>query len=191
MHNKNISQTSFKVKEYALLLGMELWRKDIFKYEKEELRNIIIISGLLHDIGKASVMNELWNKENQLSNVEWEIMKTHTIAGHAFIQEEVLPPMELPYRKYFEIAADCCLSHHEWWDGRGYPMNKEKYEMPEIARMIAIVDSFDAMTAERPYRKNLTWKDALKEIQIGAGTQFDPTFSNVFIDLMKKNMTQV
>ena len=83
------------------------------------------------------------------------------------------------------IIADWILKHHEWWNGQGYPLQLKEREIPIECRILAIVDAFDAMTNQRPYREALTKEEALKELKKGAGSQFDPELVDIFMELIK------
>ena len=89
------------------------------------------------------------------------------------------------------MAAQCCLYHHERWDGNGYPFGFSKESIPLPARIIGIADAYDAMIADRPYHKGISEAAALAEIQKGAGTQFDPVLTEVFLEVMSKKANAV
>ena len=120
---------------------------------------------LLHDVGKMSVPNQLINKPGALSDDEWDVMKRHTLEG-----EEMLEKIG---GLLGEVGA-VVRSHHERFDGTGYPDGLRRWEIPLAARVISACDSYNAMTTDRPYREALTRGDALAELRRHAGTQFDP-----------------
>ncbi len=133
--------------------------------------NELTALGLLHDIGKISVRDSVLNKPGSLDEDEWREIKKHPETGYRILSKA--PGMQ--------EASKYILSHHERWDGKGYPRGLVTYEIPLQARIIAISDAFDAMRSKRPYRDPLPLDIAVSEIKRGAGTQFDPELAKVFI----------
>jgi putative nucleotidyltransferase with HDIG domain len=140
----------------------------------EEQVRTIYAAGLLHDIGKISIPEDILNKTGKLTDEEYGIMKNHVNSSIEMIRH-------LPEMDYLVPAA---LGHHERWDGRGYPRGISGEDIPVSARCLAIADVFDAMTTDRPYRKGLSPEYALEQIRQGAGTQFDPHLAIVFVRLV-------
>ena len=129
------------------------------------------MGGLLHDVGKIGVPEDILRKPNRLSEMEFEAMKHHPQLGALIVGG--VPGME--------SVLDAVLYHHERWDGRGYPEGLSGEEIPLLGRILAIADAFSAMTTTRPYRKSLTWDSALEEIKANAGSQFDPAMASAFL----------
>ena len=129
---------------------------------------------VLHDIGKATISEEILNKTGKLTDEEWEIIKKHPEIGSRIAVST----------KEFALIAEEILSHHEKWDGSGYPRELEKEDIPYLARIIAITDAFDVMTNERPYSKAISKEKALAEIKKCSGTHFDPELAEAFIDMI-------
>ncbi|MCK5761301.1 MAG: diguanylate cyclase, partial [Candidatus Izimaplasma sp.] len=127
-------------------------------------------AGLLHDIGKIIISSDILNKEGKLTSQEFEEMKEHPEIGFRILNTS---------RNMGEISR-IVLSHHERWDGKGYPRGIKNNEIPIQSRIISIADAFEAMTSERRYRKPVSNLEALKEIKDNAGTQFDPELVNIF-----------
>ncbi len=127
----------------------------------------------LHDVGKIGVPDAILNKPGALNEPEWERMRQHPELGVKIVEPIGFSP----------AATDIIMSHHERFDGGGYPRGLKYEEIPITARAFAVVDAFDAMTSDRPYRAALTTERALEAIQDNTGTQFDPEVANVLIDL--------
>lgn len=132
---------------------------------------------LLHDIGKIAISDSLINKTSSLSDEEWEEMKRHTEIGYHITQSTI----------EFQQISEYILTHHEKWDGSGYPRQLKGEEIPLLSRIISVIDAFDAMVNDRPYRKALTEDAAIVELGANAGTQFDPEIVDVFIHKVLKN----
>ncbi len=130
-------------------------------------------AALLHDIGKIGIDEAILLKPGKLTPEEYEQMKKHPIIGH-----QILAPV-----KFLGPVAQMVLYHQEWYDGRGYPEGLKGEEIPLGARMVAVIDAWDAMTSDRPYRKALGREKAVAELQRGAGTQFDPKVVEAFLAL--------
>jgi HD-GYP domain-containing protein (c-di-GMP phosphodiesterase class II) len=131
----------------------------------------------LHDIGKVGVPEQILCKPAALDAGEWRVMREHpTIGAH------IVAPI-----RFLEGAVDIVLSHHERWDGAGYPHGLRHEEIPLAARVFAIADSFDAMTNDRPYRTAMSVDQAVDEIVLGACSQFDPDVVQIFLDLVDED----
>ena len=126
---------------------------------------------LLHDIGKIGVPDSILNKPGKLDEGEWVIMKRHAEIGCRITQS--VPE--------FVRISEYILSHHERWDGNGYPRGMKGEDIPVLSRILSIVDSYDAMTSERAYRRPMTQEEAIQELMKNAGTQFDPDLVQLFI----------
>ena len=137
------------------------------------LDNLELLS-MLHDIGKIGVDDRILNKPGRLNAEEWELMKRHSEIGYRI----ALSSPEL------EHIAKYILCHHEQWDGHGYPNRLKGVDIPLPARILTVADAYDAMTENRVYRRAMSREDALSEIRRCAGTQFDPTVANHFVELI-------
>lgn len=133
---------------------------------------------LLHDIGKVGISEAILNKEGPLTEPEWNVMKTHPLIG-----AQVVAPMSFLGR-----ATDVIRSHHERWDGAGYPRGLRREEVPLAARIFSVVDAYDAMTSDRPYRRAMAPADAVEEIARCSGSQFDPEVVEAFLILMDEQV---
>lgn len=159
---------SKRVAKYTRLIAKEMG------YDGEELDRIYYIA-LLHDCGKIGVPDNILGKPGKLTDEEFEIIKSHTVRGG-----EILSSF-----KSLEDADEGALYHHERYDGSGYPEKKAGEEIPLIARMICVADSFDAMNTNRVYRNHLTMDHILNEIEANKGRQFDPAIADIMLDLIR------
>lgn len=135
------------------------------------------IIGLLHDIGKIAVSESILNKEERLTEEEWESIKKHPEIGYRILKSSG----EIGY------LAEHVLSHHERYDGKGYPAGLKGNEITLLARIVAVADSFDAMTSKRPYNHPMSVGEALEEIGRNSGTQFDPQVVHAFTQMKDFN----
>lgn len=140
----------------------------------------IYMMGLLHDVGKIGIPITIINKPSSLTDEEFAIIKKHPSMG-AQILENIKEDPELAIAARF---------HHERFDGRGYPDGLSGFDIPEVARIIAVADSYDAMSSNRSYRSRLTDEKILSELTNGRGTQFDPKFADIMVDILKEDMSR-
>lgn len=138
--------------------------------------DLIHLAAHLHDIGKVGVPDYILNKAGRLSEAEYAQMKTHPRIGYNIVKK--LPALE--------EMAHYILAHHERWDGGGYPQGLAGKEIPLGARIIAVADSFDAMTSDRAYRSKLSVNQAFGQIALGAGGQFCPETAEAFLGLQRE-----
>ena len=153
-HDIRLFQHSSRVAELALQIGEQL------KLSKGELKNIVK-AALLHDIGKTRIPRNILDTPGPLSEAQWIKVRMHPIWGIEIYKED-------------EIIQKGIVSHHENFDGTGYPYGLKKENIPIIGRIIAIADSIDAMTTIRTYRKPVSMDQAIEEIQKGSGNKYDP-----------------
>ncbi|MBC7765370.1 MAG: PAS domain S-box protein [Hyphomonadaceae bacterium] len=138
----------------------------------ETMLDDLELLAILHDIGKIAIKDSIINKNAKLTEEEWAEMKRHPEIGYHITQSTA----------EFQHLSEYVLSHHENWDGGGYPRELKGEEIPLLSRIISVVDAFDAMTNDRPYRKAMSKKSAIQELKANAGTQFDPKVVRVFIN---------
>jgi len=152
-----------RINEYAQAMANELgW--------DETRREALEFGAILHDIGKLEVFIDILSKKEELTPEEWEVMRRHPEFGAHMIEKI----------DYLAPVVPMILHHHERWDGSGYPGGLVGEEIPEEARLLAVIDSFDAMTTDRPYRSAMPPEVALEEIKQRAGVQFDPHMVAIF-----------
>jgi HD-GYP domain-containing protein (c-di-GMP phosphodiesterase class II) len=128
---------------------------------------------LLHDIGKLVIPDHILHKPGPLDDKEWGIIHNHPVYAYEWLSpiEYLRPALAIPY------------SHHEWWNGSGYPQGLAGEQIPLAARIFAVVDVYDALTSDRPYRKAWSQKKTMAYIQEQAGTHFDPLVVKTFQEL--------
>jgi len=130
---------------------------------------------LLHDVGKVGISDSILHKPGPLTRSEWNLMRRHTVLGSEIISEI----------HFLARANEVVRSHHERWDGRGYPEKLEGEDIPLASRVLAVADAFEAMTSSRLYRRGMPVEKALGELERSAGAQFDPTVAQRMVDLVR------
>lgn len=169
-----LAERSHETEEHCLRmqdLGRQLGKAaGLSESELDELQ----LLALLHDLGKVAIPDQILGKPGPLTDEEWDVMRQHPEIGYriALATPEMVP-----------IAQEI-LAHHERWDGQGYPLRLRGEEIPRLSRMIAILDAFDVMTHDRPYRQALSESAAKQQVAAGAGTQFDPDLVQLFLELV-------
>jgi|GEM_PF-3770178 len=154
-----------RLAEMALAIGIRLG------FDEERL-NTLTYAAILHDIGKVAIPDAILNKPGQLTPKEYRILQEHPVIGRQLLEKIDL----------LRAAAPIVEQHHERWDGRGYPHGLKDEEILLEARIITVVDAFDAMTTTRPYRRALPKSEAVSQLREGAGSQFDPEVVDVFLN---------
>jgi len=160
---------SHRVTMYSLILAKELG------FGEEQLEEIET-AGLLHDIGKIGIPEDILCKPGKLTDEEYDIIKQHAPGGKKILNT-------IPGLRNISLWVSC---HHERWNGTGYPCGIKEEEIPLPARILAVADTYDAMTSNRSYRKGLPHEVAVEEIKNCAGTQFDPSIIEVFLNIHEK-----
>ncbi len=161
---------SERVADYSKLIAMRAG-------DDEEAQKRIYYMGLLHDIGKIGVAGNIINKASRLNDDEYQSIQSHTIIGSEILRNiSQFPDLSVGAR-----------SHHERYDGKGYPDHLAGDAIPRPARIIAVADTYDAMTSSRSYRKGLPQDVVRAEIEKGKGTQFDPEFADLMLQLIDED----
>lgn len=158
---------SKRLETYCHAIGREL------QLSSKEMDDLSLLA-LLHDIGKVGIHPNILKKPGALTAAEWDEMKRHPEIGYRIAQ--ATPELA--------VVADLILSHHERWDGTGYPRRLKREEIPLACRILSVVDAFDAMTNDRVYRSAMTVRDAILEIKNNAGKQFDPQAAKLLIGII-------
>jgi diguanylate cyclase (GGDEF)-like protein len=164
-------QHSEDVTEYSLWIAQELGLSD-------ETQRILRIGCLMHDVGKICVPSDILSKPGRLTEEEYEIMKRHPYYGALIVG--AIDGMD--------ESMDVVRSHHERWDGTGYPDNLAGEEIPLLGRITAVADAFSAMTTHRPYRRGMELEIAAEEIRKHIGTQFDPEAAYAFLKYLERRL---
>lgn len=165
---------SDRVSEYSVLIGEKMGLD-------EDTIHTLKIGGLFHDIGKIGIPDSILLKESKLDDEEYSQIKNHPSIG-AHILGDV--PM-------FKDIIPIVLHHHEKYDGHGYPAQLAGEDIPLIARIAAVADTFDAMTSKRSYRDALPLENVISEIERCKGTQFDPKIADVFLDILRNDYDKI
>lgn len=166
---KEVGSHSERVMNYTTFIGRRL---GIAGKELEELAK----GALLHDIGKIGISDNILLKPGQLDESEWVEMRRHSQVGYSILSEIT----------FLKAPAEIILSHHERFDGTGYPRGLKGDSIPVGARIFALVDTLDAMTSDRPYRKALPLDAVTAEVKRCSGTQFDPELADLFLSISRE-----
>ena len=172
--DSNTSEHSFRVSQYSLAIAKRLG------YSEEKCENLRQMA-LLHDIGKIGIPDAILNKPEKLTDEEYEIMKTHVIRGGEILKDFTM----------IDNVSVGALYHHEKYDGSGYCHGLKGEQIPLDARIIGIADAFDAMTANRVYRKQLDLDFVIAELKRCSGTQFDPKLVDILLALIDEGEIDV
>jgi putative two-component system response regulator len=167
-----------RTQSYLRLLLDQLIKEGIYLDEMASWdMDYLIPSAQLHDVGKVGISDMILNKPGRLTTEEFEIMKTHVTIG-----VEVIQRIEgtTDNKAFLEHAEKIAESHHERWDGKGYPYGKTGFEIPLEGRLMAIADVYDALVSRRPYKEPFSVEQAQNIIEEGKGTQFDPALVDIF-----------
>jgi len=152
------------------ILIKQIMNEEKYYVQLQKDYQIIISAAPMHDIGKIAIPDRILQKPGALTDSEFEIIKTHTVFGRDIIEtvKDMLP------EAYYRHCCDICLHHHERWDGRGYPTGIAGEDIPLAARLLSVVDVYDALVSDRVYKRALSHEQAMNIIQENAGSQFDP-----------------
>jgi hypothetical protein len=159
---------SIRVSNYMMDIAAELGVREGTKEWVDMQRG-----SLLHDVGKIGVSDNILLKPGKLTDEEWQLMRLHPEIGYNMLRDV----------KFLSGAAEIVFSHHERWDGKGYPRGLKGEDVPLGARIFAVCDTFDSMTSDRPYRKALSTMESMNEILKFRGSQFDPLVVEAFLDI--------
>ena len=165
---------SKRVSEYSMLIGKKLGLS-------EDEISLLRIGGLFHDVGKIGIPDIILQKDGKLTDEEYEEIKKHPLIGAHILSSSSI----------FEDIIPIVRFHHERFDGKGYPDGLSGEDIPYLARITAIADSFDAMSSKRIYRNSLPLEKVIQEIENNKGTQFDPQIADVFLGILKNDYDKI
>lgn len=170
-----LSDKDRETHEHVLRVGelAHCWAS-LHPFPDETDRHAFIIGCCVHDLGKIMIDDSILQKTSKLDRDEWDAMKTHPEWGEKLLLEERMTDKRL---------LDIIKHHHERWDGRGYPLGLRGESIPALARMCSIIDAFDAMISDRPYKKGMTVEQAKEELAEQSGIQFDELYVRQFLSL--------
>jgi putative two-component system response regulator len=173
-----------RTQRYLALLIEEMQREHIYidELNKWDMQNLLP-SAQLHDVGKIAISDNILKKPGRLTAEEFEIMKTHAAVGVEAIDRIQQNPQNSAFLVHARLIAG---SHHEWWDGSGYPDGLRGRDIPLQGRIMAIADVYDALISVRPYKSAIPTDEAREIIAAGSGTHFDPTLVRVFLNVADK-----
>jgi len=160
---------TIRVKELSLSIGR------VLNLAASSLDELALLA-LLHDIGKIAIPESILKKKGPLTKVDWKILEKHSEIGHDIAHASI----------HLVSLADNILSHHERWDGTGYPRGLKATDIPLASRIVTIADAYDVMTHDKPYRKAISKIEAAREIKRCSGTQFDPELVSKFTEILEK-----
>ena len=189
-HGQRLKQSSLAVtvadKNIYEMTDMSV--KDLVKYLAEmpeyakiltpEMQDRMCKAAPLHDIGKIKISDVVLNKPGRLTEDEFEVIKTHTLSGGEIIEKTLT---DIESESYLKVAQEMALYHHEKWDGSGYPYHLSGEEIPLCARIMAVVDVFDALTSKRVYKEAFPVEKAFRILEESSGTHFDPKIVGTFL----------
>jgi HD superfamily phosphodiesterase len=162
---------SERVSEYCMLMAERLELEP-------ELKKVLYWASVLHDVGKIGISENILNKPGRLNDEEYSDIKAHPQKAHAILQ-----PLD-----HLAASLPAILHHHERYDGKGYPDGLSERNIPLLARVIAVADTFDAITSTRAYRPARSWQEAVEILDEVAGTQLDPEMVDVFKEVLRKDL---
>ena len=170
-----------RTQAYVEILARTLAKTNEYMVLREgDMIDVLIKAAPLHDIGKVGIPDHILNKPGALDPDEWRIMKTHTVIGSDAIEHSLEGEQNHAPLAFLHVAMDIAHSHHEKWDGSGYPVGLMGAQIPLAARLMAVADVFDALISERVYKRAFSHDEAASIIREGRGAHFEPSIVDAF-----------
>ena len=170
-----------RTQRYMRILLDNLMKQGLYEKESSSWSlNFVVQSTQLHDVGKIAIKDSILQKPGKLTEEEFEQIKEHTIYGEEIISEIQRNTSEQKFLEYAKVFAG---THHEKWNGTGYPRGLKGEQIPLLGRTMAVVDVYDALVSERPYKKSCTHEEAVGIISDSKGTHFDPAIADLFLSV--------
>ncbi len=170
-----------RTQRYVEILARQLSRLKKYADLDETSIELLAKSAPLHDIGKIGIADSILQKPDRLTPAEFEIMKTHTVIGAEALERILDDTGQRDRHDFLNYAKEMAISHHEWWDGRGYPHGLKGEEIPLAGRLMALADVYDALISQRSYKPSLSHQHAQEQIRERSGGQFDPDIVDAFL----------
>lgn len=170
-----------RTQHYVEILARQIATTPEYGYLDENSIDLLIKSALLHDIGKVGLSDSILRKPGKLTEHEYDIMKTHTLIGAHALTKSIGDPSHLEQPDFLQFARQMIESHHERWDGNGYPHGLRGKEIPLAGRLMALADVYDALVSRRTYKHQFSHAEALDIIRKDSGSQFDPDIVAAFV----------
>ncbi len=171
--------------DYVYRLIGKMKKLDKFSNIGDDYFRNVVLAAPLHDIGKIKIPDVVLNKPGKLTDKEYEIIKKHSNYGANIVKKTIY---SIENKEYADVAYNIAKYHHERWDGKGYPEQLKGEEIPLEARIMALADVYDALISDRAYKKAYSKEVAMKIIEEGSGTQFDPLLASLFIECIKQDL---
>jgi putative two-component system response regulator len=173
----HVDRTSMYMKTLIeAMLDKGLYADEMLKWNLDS----VISSARLHDVGKITIPDSILNKPGKLTEEEFDKMKTHSLEGERIIEKVIERTENAEFLRNAKIIA---AHHHERWNGTGYPYALKGADIPLLGRVMAIIDVYDALVSERPYKKAFTHNDAVRIIMEESGSHFDPQIAAIFYEV--------
>jgi putative two-component system response regulator len=177
-HDMNTGKHIERTSEYMKIIIQAMLKEGTYADEISSWDlDSVILSARLHDVGKIAIPNFILSKPGSLTNEEFDIIKTHPVEGERIINNAIERTGDAEFLRNAKTIAAC---HHERWNGKGYPYSLKGTEIPLQGRLMAVMDVYDALVSERPYKSAFTHKEALSMITEMSGEYFEPLIVNVF-----------
>ncbi|MCL2760953.1 MAG: CHASE2 domain-containing protein [Desulfuromonadales bacterium] len=179
--DKETGKHILRTQKYLEILARGLSILPQYSYLDEATISLLCKSAPLHDIGKVGIPDKILGKPGKLTEEEYEIMKKHTLIGAEALGRATKGTKHPEQLEFLKFAQEMIESHHEKWDGTGYPFGLKGQEIPLAGRLMAVADVYDALVSKRVYKQGLSHEEACEIIIEGSGTQFDPDIVNMFL----------